>query len=267
MHPEGKKLRVFTNGGFMDSDMVGRFGDIDVWYNPKSIANILSLACIIDNFRVTLDSSKEHALYLWLDHQSYIKFNRKNRLFIYHSKHDKVTMVSPYKNQKAETTSKVNLVQRVVENECVYCQREIESTKAALTISSLLLHPAQSQLEKLVSGNFITNLPITLADVVRAEKIYGPPVPSLKGRTTQRKPAPVQDLIPVGIPRNLYEEYKDVTLCLDFLYVNRLPTLHSISQKLNHRWVSFPESRSLKEMKKNYDILRCMHLQRDIFIE
>jgi hypothetical protein len=113
-------------------------------------------------------------------------------------------------------------------------KHEIENAKTALHVSSLLLHPAQSQLEKLVGRNFITNLPITLADVARAEKIYGPPVPSLKGRTMYRKPATVQDLVPVGIPRALYEENKHVTLCLDFLYVNRLPMLHSISRKLNH---------------------------------
>jgi hypothetical protein len=43
LHPEGRVLRVHSNGGCMDSRMVGRFGDIDVWYNPNSIANILSL--------------------------------------------------------------------------------------------------------------------------------------------------------------------------------------------------------------------------------
>jgi hypothetical protein len=42
VHPECKTLQVFSNGGFMDSDMVGPFGDIDMWYNPNSIANILS---------------------------------------------------------------------------------------------------------------------------------------------------------------------------------------------------------------------------------
>jgi hypothetical protein len=38
----------------------------------------------------------------------------------------------------------------------------------------------------------------------------------------RRQPAVVQDLIPVGIPREIYEDYKHVMLHLDFFYVNNL---------------------------------------------
>jgi Zinc knuckle. len=34
LHPEGKTLRVYSNGGHMDSWMVGQLGNIVVWYNP-----------------------------------------------------------------------------------------------------------------------------------------------------------------------------------------------------------------------------------------
>jgi Zinc knuckle. len=224
MHPEGKTLRVFTNGGHMDSEMVGSFGDVEVWYNPNSIANILSLALIVDEYRVTLDSKIEHAFSLWLDNASYIKFTKSRGLFIYDSARDKV-----YKQNTG-----LSLVQTVTQNERTYRCREIQSAKAAQDVSKLLLHPAQSRIEKIVGGNFISNLPITLADVRRAKKIYGPSVPSIKGRTTRRTPTTVQDLVPVGIPRSLYEEYKFVTICLDFFYVNKMPMMHGISRKLCH---------------------------------
>ena len=42
-HPGGKTLMVCLNGGSQESHMVGHFGNIDIWYNPDSLANILSL--------------------------------------------------------------------------------------------------------------------------------------------------------------------------------------------------------------------------------
>jgi AAA ATPase containing von Willebrand factor type A (vWA) domain len=259
-HPEGKTLRVHTNGGVMDSDMVGRFGDIDVWYNPNSIANILSLALIVDTYRVTLDSRIEHAFTLWLEDNAYIKFHKRHRLFVYNSTSDPVT-ISP-KREAALKTTDVSLLQTVSENERMYRRRDVEMAKAAMNVSKLLFHPAQSKFEKIVSGNFVTNLPISLADVRRSEKIYGPAVPSIKGRTTRRQPEAVQDLVPVGIPREMYNEYKHTTLCLDFFYVNKLIVMHAISRKLQHRWVCFPESRSMKHMKKNFDMLRRVYHSR-----
>jgi hypothetical protein len=82
----------------------------------------------------------------------------------------------------------------------MYQHRDIESAKVAPELSRLLFHPSQRKLEKIVGGNLIANLPITLADVHRAEKVNGPSIPLLIGRTTCRQPAAVPDLIPVGIP-------------------------------------------------------------------
>jgi hypothetical protein len=71
MHPKGKTLTVYTNGGQMVSEMVGKFGDLDVWYNPNSIANILSLALIVERHRVFFDSKIEHAFLLCLTNKLY----------------------------------------------------------------------------------------------------------------------------------------------------------------------------------------------------
>jgi hypothetical protein len=164
-HPEGKTLRVHTNGGVMDSSMVGRFGDIDVWYNPNSIANILSLALIIDSYRVTLDSTIEHAFTLWLEDHAYIKFYKTQRLFVFNSKSDVVTIIP--KDRIESRDSGVSLEQTVTENERMYRRRDVEMAKTAMDIGKLLFHPAQSKFEKIVGGNY---LPISLADVRRSKK-------------------------------------------------------------------------------------------------
>ena len=193
-HPEGRTLRVFTNGGYLDSVMVGMFGNINVWYNPKSIANILSLALIVDSYRVTFDSARERAFLLWWDNSSYIRFSESNLLFAYHTKKDSLCCVN-------DDVLNHTLVQTVHQNERMYRRREIESARVAQDVSTLLFHPAQSRFEKIIAGNFVSNLPITLADMRRTEKIYGPSVPSIKGRTTRQQPMTVLELhTPGGDP-------------------------------------------------------------------
>mmetsp|Transcript_703 Transcript_703/g.1110 ORF Transcript_703/g.1110 Transcript_703/m.1110 type:complete len:124 (+) Transcript_703:518-889(+) len=46
----GEHLRLHTSAGSIDTYQKGRFGDFNVWYNPKSSANILSLALVTEQF-------------------------------------------------------------------------------------------------------------------------------------------------------------------------------------------------------------------------
>jgi hypothetical protein len=60
-----QKLTVSTNGGTQVSSFVGdlpNFGT--VWYNPDSLANILSLAQVCDIRTVTMNSDDDHAILL-----------------------------------------------------------------------------------------------------------------------------------------------------------------------------------------------------------
>ena len=71
----GRTLRALTNGGFQDSTKVGMFLKLgEVWYNPNSIANILSLADVCRVRRVTMDSDAPSSRHLrapqrWLPYE------------------------------------------------------------------------------------------------------------------------------------------------------------------------------------------------------
>ena len=52
----GEMLRMYSNGGFLDTSTNANFGAIKVWFNKNSLANILSLALITEDDRVTMDS-------------------------------------------------------------------------------------------------------------------------------------------------------------------------------------------------------------------
>ena len=49
-HPEVDTLILFLNGGSQELHIVGHFGGINVWYNPNSLAKILALVQIMDQF-------------------------------------------------------------------------------------------------------------------------------------------------------------------------------------------------------------------------
>ena len=56
-------LRVHTNGGSQDTNMIGDLpGFGPVWYNKGSLANILSLAAVRKVCRVTMDTLEEAAI-------------------------------------------------------------------------------------------------------------------------------------------------------------------------------------------------------------
>ena len=54
-----RKLRGYTNGGHQDSEWKGTVpGLVDVWYNPRSMLNILSWSDVRKKYRITADTDK-----------------------------------------------------------------------------------------------------------------------------------------------------------------------------------------------------------------
>ena len=90
----------------------------------------------------------------------------------------------------------------------------------------------------------------------RSHTIYGPPIPPIKGRTRYQESTRVPDLAPIQLPKSLHKDLQNVTLCVDYHFVNGVTVFHTISRRLDYRTVSFPLSRSrpiiVEELKKVY---------------
>jgi hypothetical protein len=127
-----------------------------------------------------------------------------------------------------------SLLETVDENKKFYTKHQFEQAKRARKLLYSLGYPSINDMKAMIQMNTIKNNPVTTEDVDIAEKIFGPDVTTLKGKTTRRAPVPIiEDHI--KIPRELITAQYSVTLCLDGMKVNDLSFLTTISKNLMYQ--------------------------------
>ena len=84
--------------------------------------------------------------------------------------------------------------------------------------------PSTADLKKAMLTNQIKNDPVTAEDVTLAERIYGPDLGTLKGKTTRRKPVPVVS-DQVEVPPEIYSNNEDLVMSIDVMFVNGMMTM------------------------------------------
>ena len=96
-----------------------------------------------------------------------------------------------------------------------------------------------------MENNLIPNCPVTRRDIITAEHIFGPDVGALKGKTTRRRPLGVGLYNHIPIPSTVVEQYHDVILAVDILYVNKLPFIATISRYIRFGTVEFQHNQKV----------------------
>jgi hypothetical protein len=105
-----------------------------------------------------------------------------------------------------------------------------------------------NDLKAIIQMNLIKNNPVTSEYIEIAKKIFGPDIPSLKGKTTGRKPVPVvKDYI--DIPKELVSAKCSIMLCIDIMKVNGVPFLTTILKNIHYHTAQYVKGQM-------YDIYR-----------
>ncbi len=215
-------LRALTNRGHQDSDMIGDFHNLGaVWYNPHSIANILSLADVRKVCRVTLDTSEEPSICVHRIDGSIMKFTEHGSgLYVYDSaarKHPTTT---------SERVNAYTMISTVAAQELFFSKRQVTAADTARELYRKLGQPGEAEFYSILTKNLIRNCPVTPDDVRRATHIYGPDVATLKGKTTRKAAAPrapTFEAVPLPAPVTMH--HRNVTLCF-FLRAGHLFPSH-----------------------------------------
>jgi hypothetical protein len=132
-------------------------------------------------------------------------------------------------DQKEDGAS--NLISTVAENRKGYTLRQYERAKEARKLYHIAGTLTTNNFKSLLWMNIIQKCPVTVEDVNISEKIFGPDMSSLKGKSTRRKPKPVRsDLI--EIPKEIITKHHDIDLCIDPMYVNECGMLTVIDRTI-----------------------------------
>jgi len=92
-------------------------------------------------------------------------------------------------------------------------------------------------------------------------KIWGPDVPSLKGKTTRATPSTVTTDI-VEVPVEIRELHRIVTLSIDVFYVNKIPFFITLSHKLMFTTVTHLANRKISTIFKALKSIFYYYLQK-----
>ena len=109
-------MDIHCNAGVTSTNMVGDLkGFGEVWYNPKGIANILSMAVVEKSFRVTYDSDSDKGFSVVKEDGSCRSFRRSNRVLFY--------LDTAEKKDEYGTSENVAFVKTVEQNKLNYINR------------------------------------------------------------------------------------------------------------------------------------------------
>ena len=83
----------------------------------------------------------------------------------------------------------------------------------------------------MIQAGMLRNFPVTMKNVDNAMYIYGPSVASLKGKTTRSRPQRTYLNI-LAVPPGILENYQNINIQADVMYINKMPFLVTISDKI-----------------------------------
>jgi hypothetical protein len=213
-------MDIHCNAGLASTDMIGELqGYGTVWYYPDGIANILSLSRVKEQgYRVTYDSQGGNHFTVMKSDGSTCVFNESKHGLYFHDTEMAIEHETLMINTVADNRSNFT--------NCAYL-RALQARK----IQQIVGRPSTREFMVFVDKNRLPNYPISRADIVAAEKLFGPDIRILKGKTV-RKTSPGVEVSEVTILSELMSQYCNVVDEEDVMYISKLPFFVTMSQNI-----------------------------------
>jgi hypothetical protein len=146
-----------------------------------------------------------------------------------------------------ESNIKLMLVNTVRGNFEGYTCHEVERAREVQRIQGMIANPTEREFAGMVHEQLLTNCPVTVRDVDKANQIFGPDVANLRGKMTRIKPDCVR-VEYVQIPWDFVQLHKYVTLVTDVMFVNGLSFLVTSLQGLSLVTIEHLPSRTARHL-------------------
>jgi hypothetical protein len=142
----------------------------------------------------------------------------------------------------------------VEENKKFFTDAQFKRAKVARHYFHSVGCPTLQNFKFVLRQNIHKNVPVTPKDIDIAEKIFGPDLGTYKGKKTRQKASAARDDL-IEIPPEIKAEHKELILCMDIMYVNRMPVLTSIDTSIRHRCSVPLKNRTAKEIYRGLDVI------------
>ena len=120
-------------------------------------------------------------------------------------------------------------------------------------------YPSKEDFKYALANGLVRNCPLTVVDAKRVIFIWGPDLGSIQGKKVRRTPSHVPDEVLIPLPSAITQHHMDVTLCMDFFFVNRNAFYHTISHKIQFRTVQPVLSRSKRTIETSYNQVKGIY--------
>jgi hypothetical protein len=228
-----------VNGQTLETNICGTLNPFGIiaFYCPEAEVNLIPLSPLEETFQVIYTQRVNFEIIV-PDYQK-VLFQRTavdeegNSFYVF----DATPIVEKRKEVNVAT---------VEENTMSYSKREVDDAKKAREFIRKMGYPSTRQAIDLVQSGAVLNCPITAHDILRAEKIFGPDIASLKGKTVLTKNVPIKKEYiskPVSEIQSLHA---------DLLFVDNNPYLITVSTPLNLILVSDLGGNKTKEVLSDY---------------
>ena len=203
---EGKGLVLHSNGGQMYTDHVGEVpGYGTVWYNPDSLANILSFANVRRKFNISMKTGPG-------DPRPTISVYRKNggpMEFVEHSLglyvHEATANLTVKDNDNLKLDYDYLFLNTTVDLESQFTKRELKQANLAKSLYIKLGRPTMTSFFEMINKSKIRDCPFSLEDAKRFYFISGNDPAAAKGRATRKTPNHVPIEYRVPLPAHILE--------------------------------------------------------------
>ena len=246
-------ITVHGHRGSGKTHMYGHVHGINdrIWIDEDGIANVLALCLIQRQYRVTYDNWKQPCFYVHKPNGDIITFQEDKGGLHYHD------IDNP--KMKTNIAHTVALVETVQENSKEFTKRQVNEAKSARRLYSMVGRPSLKDFRVLIKANMLRNCPVTLEVVNNAQKIFGPDVTALKGKTTRPKSPIVRTNI-IAVPLQIRSNHNNIELTIDVMFVNKIPFVVSLTRNICFGTSQFIKRRTGGNLLKS--IRKVVHLYR-----